>query len=203
MRTSPILRRALLTAAAGAILAAPWTVQGESASQSGTGALSGDARLDFRVMMPRFFAFRVGTIGSTIDLITFDVPAGSLGDGTAVAASGGDAGGTGVNVSVVANTGQVTIAEHNNGGGNGLQHATLAEYVSYGEIATFSSDTSLERPILSDAGGNTSQPVLNHGNVTLRTAVWSFQYANSAVHSAGTYGGEAKGGRVTYTASSP
>jgi hypothetical protein len=84
-----------------------------------------------------------------------------------------------VNVSVIANTGQVTIAEHNNSGGAGLQHATLSESVSYAEIATFSSDASLERPILSDAGGNTSQPVLNHGNVTLRAAVWSLQYANS------------------------
>ena len=30
------------------------------------------ARLDFQVLIPRFLLFRVGTAGSTVDLVTFD-----------------------------------------------------------------------------------------------------------------------------------
>jgi len=144
-------------------------------------------------------------VGATIDQITFTVPAANVGNATPVAGTGGDAGGgSAANVSVLGNGGQITITESNNGTGTGLQHATLADTISYSQITTTSSDTTnLQRPVLSDAGGNTSQPVLNAGNVTNRSAVWTYAYANSNVVSAGTYGTSAKGGRVTYTASMP
>ena len=94
--------------------------------------------------------------------------------------------------------------ERDNGTGTGLQHATLADTIPYSEITTTSSDAvNLQRPVLSNAGGNTSTPVLNAGNVTNRSATWTYAYANSSVVSAGTYGTSAKGGRVTYTASMP
>ena len=61
----------------------------------------------------------------------------------------------------------------------------------------------LNAPTLSTAGGTAVNPVLNAGNVTIRSAVWTYAYANTTVPSAGTYGTSGRGGRVTYTASIP
>jgi hypothetical protein len=197
--------RALAGAAAclGAALAG--SAHAESTTVTGAGALSAPSHLDFSVVIPRFLSFRVGTAGATIDQITFTVPGASVGNSTPVAGAGGDAGGgTAANVSVIGNGGQVTITETNNSTGAGLKHATLTDTISYSQITTTSSDaTNLQRPVLSDAGGNTSTPVLNASNVTNRTATWTYAYANSGVPSAGTYGTNAKGGRVTYTAAMP
>jgi hypothetical protein len=157
------------------------------------------------VVVPRFLTFRVGTNSATIDQITFTVPGANVGDATPIAGTGGDAGGgSAANVAVKGNGGQITITESNNGTGTGLQHATLTDTIAFTQITTTSSDaTNLNAPALSNAGGNTATPVLNSSNVTNRTAVWTFAYANTTIPSAGTYGTSAKGGRVTYTASMP
>jgi hypothetical protein len=172
---------------------------------NGNGALSTNARIDFSVVIPRFLSFRVGTTGVTIDQITFSPTAATVGNSTPISGTGGDAGaGTAANVSVLGNGGQITISEANNSAGAGLKHATLADTISYTEITTSSSDGNLPAPALSNAGGNTSTPVLNGASsVTNRTAVWTYAYANTTIPSAGTYGTSAKGGRVTYTASMP
>jgi hypothetical protein len=187
-------------------LCAPLAALAESPAVTGAGALSAPAHLDFSVLIPRFLVFRVGTLGATIDQIAFSAPSGGVGNASPVSGTGGDAsGGTAANVSVVGNGGQITITEANNSAGTGLAHATLAATnISYSEITTTSSDTvNLQRPVLSDAGGNTSTPVLNSSNVTNRAATWTYAYANSTIPSAGTYGTSAKGGRVTYTAAMP
>jgi len=205
MKTNKLLKAALAISF-GASLAAAIPAHAESVTVTGAGALSAPARLDFSIVIPRFLSFRVGTAGATIDQITFTVPGANVGDSTPIAGTGGDAGGgSAANVSVLGNGGQITITEANNGGGTGLAHATLAgTSISYSQITTTSSDTvNLQRPVLSDAGGNTSTPVLNSGNVTNRSAVWTYAYANSTIPSAGTYGTSAKGGRVTYTAAMP
>jgi len=177
----------------------------ESITVNGDTTLNAAAHLDFSVVVPRILKFRVGTTGATIDQITFTVPAANVADGTPIAGTGGDAGsGTAANVSIVGNGGQVTITESNNSGGSGLQHATLTDTISYAAITTTSSDsTNLDAPVLSDGGGHSKAPVLNASHVTNRTAVWTYSYANTALVSAGTYGTNAKGGRVTYTASMP
>ncbi len=205
MKTKSKMLKTAFALGMGAALAAAIPAHAERTTVNGGGALSTDARLDFSIVIPRFLSFRVGTTGATIDQITFTVPAANVGDSTPIAGTGGDAGGgTAANVTVVGNGGQITITENNNGGGSGLAHASLAENISYSEISTTSSDAAnLQRPVLSDAGGNTSLPVLNTGDVTNRSAVWTYSYANSAIHSAGTYGTSTKGGRVTYTASMP
>ena len=205
MKTNKLLKAALAMSF-GASLAAAIPAHAESTTVTGGGALSAPAHLDFSIVIPRFLSFRVGTAGATIDQITFTVPGANVGDSTPIAGTGGDAGGgSAANVSVLGNGGQITITEANNGGGTGLAHATLAgTSISYSQITTTSSDTvNLQRPVLSDAGGNTSTPVLNSGNVTNRSAVWTYAYANSTIPSAGTYGTSAKGGRVTYTAAMP
>jgi hypothetical protein len=206
MKTNSKILKAALAVSLGATLAAALPANAESTTVNGNGALSTAAHLDFSIVIPRFLSFRVGTAGATIDQITFSPTAAVLGNSTPVAGTGGDAGGgSAANVSVLGNGGQITITESNNGTGTGLQHATLAgAAISYGEITTTSSDAvNLQRPVLSDAGGNTSTPVLNSGNVTNRSAVWTYAYANTTIPSAGTYGTSAKGGRVTYTASMP
>ncbi len=170
---------------------------------------SAPTRLDFRIIIPGFLRFRVGTnVPGTIDQITFDLTAtpGNVGNSTAVAGTGGDAGGgTAANVTVQGNDGQITITESNNSGGNGLCTGTAADgFIAYSEIATTPSDpVNLPAPLLSNAGGGTSLPVLNAGKVTNRSGTWSYGYANTTTPSAGTYGTQANGGRVTYTASMP
>lgn len=193
-----------LLAGAGCLLLAPGA-HPESTSTIGAVPLSTGAHLDITVTVPRFLSFRVGTLGANIDVIAFDVPGASVGSATPVSGTGGDAGGgSGENVAVIGNGGQVTITEANNSGGLGLQHATLADTINYNQIATSSSDsTNLNAPALSNAGGNTSTPVLTGSRVTNRSAVWTYAYANATIPAAGTYGTSAKGGRVTYTASMP
>ena len=194
-----------LKALAAGIAAAAFSANAETTTVTGAGALSAPAHLDFSVVVPRFLTFRVGTASATIDQITFTVPGANVGDSTPIAGTGGDAAaGSGANVVVKGTGGQVTITESNNGTGTGLQHATLTDTIAFTQITTTSSDaTNLNAPALSNAGGNTSTPVLNSGNVTNRTAVWTYAYANTTIPSAGTYGTSAKGGRVTYTASMP
>ncbi len=195
----------LLLAAGIAAALAPAMVHGEQTSTTGAGALSTAARLDFRIIIPGFLRLRVGTTGGTIDQITFTVPAANVGDSSPIAGTGGDAGGgTAANVSVVANRGQVTLTETNSSGGLGLGTGVVADgYIAYTQIATGTSDGNLPAPALSNAGGNTSLPVINAGQVTNRTAVWTYSYLNTTIPSAGTFGGSANGGRVTYTATTP
>jgi hypothetical protein len=188
-----------------AAMAAGFAANAETTTVTGGGGVGGPARISFSVVVPRFLTFRVGTNSATIDQITFTVPGANVGDATPIAGTGGDAGGgSAANVAVKGNGGQITITESNNGTGTGLQHATLTDTIAFTQITTASSDaTNLNAPALSNAGGNTATPVLNSSNVTNRTAVWTYAYANTTIPSAGTYGTSAKGGRVTYTASMP
>lgn len=182
----------------------PLATYAESTSDHGSGTLSAAAHLDISVVVPRVLKFRVGTAGATVDQITFTVPDTSIGVPGSIAGTGGDAGGgSGANVSVMGNGGQVTITETNNSGGAGLKHPTLSDTISYAWITTTSSDPNLNPPTLSNAGGSTSTPSLNTSNVTNRTAVWTYAYTNPQIVSAGTYGTSANGGRVAYTATMP
>ncbi len=199
MKLKTLINTTLLATA----MAIPQVVMSDTASDTGVGALSAPVNLDFQVVIPRFLDFRVGTnTPGTIDLITFTVPAANVGDGGDIAGVGGDVGAGAVNVSVRGNAGQVTITEANNSAGAGLGNGALA-FIPYTEILTGSSAGTLPAPVLSDAGGNTALPTLNGGNVTNRTAIWTYTYDNTAVYDSGTYGLLANGGRVTYTASIP
>jgi hypothetical protein len=166
-----------------------------------------NARLNFRVTYPRFLRFRLGTAGATVNLLSFAVPAASVGSAVPVNATGGDAGGgTALNVEVVGNNGQVVLTATNSSGGQGLGTGTASDgRINYNQIATVSSLAQLPAPALTNAGGTTAQPTLNSTLVTQRTAVWTYSYLNQTIPSAGTYGGTtaARGGRVTYTATMP
>jgi hypothetical protein len=162
--------------------------------------------LNFRINYPRFLRFRVGSTGGVINQITFTVPATQVGLSTAVAGTGGEAGGgTAATVQVVANNGQVTITATNNSGGLGLGNGVVGDpRIDYNQISTLTSDANLPAPVLSNLGGTSSLPVLTTAPfVTNRTATWTFSYLNTTVPAPGTYGTSARGGRVTYTATMP
>ncbi len=182
-------------------MAIPQVVMSDTAQDQGASALSAAVDLDFRVVIPRFLSFQVGATGATIDLIDFSPTAAQVGDGNPVAGTGGDLLGGKVTVIVKSNAGQVTIRETNDSGGAGLSNGTTN--ISYSEILTATNDGNLPFPILSDAGGNTSSPVLQGAsNVTNRSAEWTYTYANTTIPEPGTYGATGGGGgRVTYTAS--
>ena len=185
--------------------AVPQLSHAESNIATGASPIQATARLDFQIVIPRFLFFRVGTAGTgNIDLIDFQVPAASVGDGNPVnaTAASGDAGNGVVNVSVISNAGQIRIIESNNSGGGGMTNGATGT-ISYAEISTATSDANLPTPQLSDGGGNVSNPVLTAGVVTVRNAQWTYTYDNNNVPESGTYGTQVNGGRVTYTAANP
>jgi hypothetical protein len=178
-----------------AIGLAPLAAQAESGSGSGASP-SAAARLNLQVVIPAFLLFRIGSTGATIDTITFSPGAAVVGDSSSIDGTGGDAGPSGASVQLRSNGGQVTIAETNDGGGNGLNGT--ATDISLTEISVSSDAPTLETPTLSDAGGNTSSPTLTGGSVTNRSAVWTYAYNNTTIPDADTYDVE-----ITYTASTP
>lgn len=183
----------------------PGTLLAESDSDSGATPISAAANLDFQINIPGILRFRVGTDGGTIDLIQFSPTAANLGDNTDIAGTGGDLSAGEVTVDLFSNAGQITITPTNSSGGAGLDNG-LGDIISYDEILTASSDAAvLPVPVLSDAGGTTSQPPPTSGlRVTNLTESWTYTYDNTAVYPEGTYGGvNTQGGRVTYTAASP
>lgn len=203
-----LLTKSLLAAAV--LAAAPTIASAESSYQSGAGALNANARLDFQITIPKVLYLRVGTGSSlannaTIDLVSFDVPAASVGNGTAIAADtgSGDLGNGAVTARVIGNSGAVTLGATTAGAlGNGA-----GDTISYGQIdtavATLTSTTALPAPVLADGASSTIN-VPATGDIVNRDARWTYSYANSAVVPAGTYGGvNVNNGRVTYTASAP
>jgi len=172
---------------------APAAVMADSGSDFGGGNLSADAHLNLRVTIPRFLLFRVGSIGS-VDTITFAPTDAEVGDSNPIAGTGGDAGGgSGANVAVRSNGGAITITENNDGGSGGL--GTGAGNISLLEITVTSSDTDLETPELSDSGGNSINVTVSNGNVTNRTAIWTYAYDNTTTPADGNYDAD-----ITYTA---
>ena len=199
------LKKHLVTISMIMASCAPVTVMAEAASDSGATPLSAAANLDFQINIPGILRFRVGSDAGTIDLVQFSPTAANLGDGTDIAGTGGDLTGGEVTVDLFSNAGQITITPTNNSGGAGLDNGLL-DTISYDEILTVSSDAAvLPVPVLSDAGGTTSQPPPTSGNrVTSLTESWTYTYDNTAVYPEGTYGGiGTQGGRVTYTAATP
>jgi hypothetical protein len=161
--------------------------------------------LDLRIVIPAFLYFRVGTDSATVDRITFSPTAAVLGNSTPVAGTGGDAAaGSGANVAVRGNNGQVVIGT-TVAAATGMGTGTAADgFINYNQITTTSSDAAnFPAPTLANAGIPNTNVVLGGGpvgagKVTVRTAVWTYAYANTTVPSAGQYDG-----RVTYTATMP
>lgn len=183
----------------------------ESNFQTGAGALTATARLDFQITIPKILYVRVGTgtamaTNPAVDLITFTVPAANIGNGTAVAGTGGDLTNGTVTAQVIGNNGAITFTSTTTGP---LSDGAAGDTISYGQIATavatLSSATALPSPALVDATTTSVALTPNIGTkVTNLDAKWTYTYKNAAVVPQGTYGGvNTNGGRVTYTASMP
>jgi|APFre7841882630_1041343.scaffolds.fasta_scaffold11610_3 hypothetical protein len=181
----------------------------ESSFQTGAGALTATARVDFRITIPKILFLQVGTgtlyaNNVAVDLIDFVVPAASIGNGTPVAATAGS-GNLG--------NGTVTAIVRGNGGNIGLTSVATgalsngADSINFSEITTtaaaLTTGTILTPPTLAN-GTSGSVTLTAVGKVVNQDAQWTYKYANSAIVPSGTYGGvNTNNGRVTYTATLP
>jgi hypothetical protein len=212
MKTSIAVKN-LLGAAA---LTLPLMAFAESNVQTGTATSSpgATAHVDFSVVIPRILYLRVGT-GSTyssgaltsvntIDLITFSPAAGTVGNGTAVAGTGGDLTGGVETAAIVSNSGNVTL----NATASGALSDGNGDSIPFTQITTaattLTSTTQLPAPVLSN--GTSSNVVLTAPATKLivQDAKWTYSYANTSNVPAGTYGGvNVNNSRVVYTATMP
>jgi len=82
---------------------------------TGAGALTAPTHLDFQIVVPKILYLRVGAgtnmaTNSAVNMLTFTVPPASVGNGTAIASTGGDLlSGAAVTARVIANSGTVTV----------------------------------------------------------------------------------------------
>jgi hypothetical protein len=205
--------KSLLSAAA---LTLPLLAFAESNVQTGTATSSpgATAHLDFTIVIPKILYLRVGTGSAyttgalssvnTIDLITFTPAAGTVGNGTAVAGTGGDLTGGVETAAIVSNSGNVTL----NATASGALSDGNGDTIPFTQITTaattLTSGTQLPAPVLTN--GTSSNVVLTAPATKLITedAKWTYSYANAANVPAGTYGGvNVNNGRVVYTATMP
>jgi hypothetical protein len=202
-----IMKKVVMTSLlAAAILSVAGSARAESNFQTGAGALTATAHLDFQIIVPKMLYLRVGTgvdrtTVATVDLISFTVPAANVGDASVIAGTGGDLTGGVVTARVIANNGTVTVTTTTP---NQIKDPA-GDLISYGQIAlavaTLTSATAFTPAAMTDntVTSTTIAPTLNIVN---RDARWTFTYLNQNVVSAGTYGGvNTNNSRVLYTAS--
>jgi hypothetical protein len=205
-------RMQLKIAAATLAMAMPMAANAESNFRNGAGVLNASARVDFTIVIPRILFLQVGTgtllaDNIAIDLITFDVPAASVGSGTPVAATvgSGDIGNGTVTARLIANDGDVSLnvitpGAMTNGSGPSISYGQITTTVAaLGGVAGL-----LTAPILADGVG-TPVPFAAVNGVVNRGAQWTYAYLNAAPAAAGTYGGagNVQNGRATYTVALP
>lgn len=189
---------------------APLAAHAESNIQSGAGALSATAHLDFQITIPKVLFLQVGTgtnmaTNATINQIAFTVPAANVGDGTVISATAGsgDLGNGQVTAKVVGNGGDVSFQSTTSGSlGNGS-----GDTISFADIGTAAAanttGTTLAHPALAN-GATTTITLTAVSKVVNQDAKWTYTYKNTTVAAPGTYGGvNANNSRVTYTASLP
>ena len=161
----------------------------------GNGTLTANADLEFEIVIPRFLYLQVGSTGTTVDTVTFDLSGVAsiadvdtqIGNGTAV---DGD---ITVGVRLVSNAGDVDLEAV--GSGTGLTNGT--ETIPWSQItgtAATGGATGLDVPVVGAAA--VTIPATN--GVVNRSDTWSFDYENDLLVGGGTYTGT-----VTYTATAP
>ena len=201
------MRNIFLKSAVALAVGIPLIASAESNFTTGVATpLLATAKVDFTIIIPKFVSLQVGTAGvGSVDLITFTVPAASIGAGGAgIAGTGGDLTGGVVTAKVTGNNGQVTLTSTATGAlSNGV-----GDTIPYTQITTvasvLTSATALPAPVLTNGVSAGVLATLTGTKITNQDARWTYKYANTAVVAAGTYGGiNVNNGRVTYTASMP
>jgi hypothetical protein len=209
MKTS----NALQTLVGVAAISLPLLVNAASTYTSGSGSTSASAQVNFSIVIPRTLYLRVGT-GSTypgtqttnanIDTITFSPAVGSVGNGTAVAGTGGDLGTTkGETAAIITNSTSVSLTAMTTGALTDANGDTIPfTTITTSQSALTSGYTLLQAPALPASGTSTAVTLTAAAGKTIAAdAQWAFSYANATVPPAGTYGaGGGTNGLVTYTA---
>lgn len=153
--------------------------------------LQAAARLDFQVTIPRFISFQVGSAGTVIDRVVFNVAAANVGSGTAV----GPTSGAPVAVTLRGNGGAINITADT----TGTSLTSGVDIIPFTQINSITASGTITAPTLVQNGVSAAVAVpVTAGRVTDRSATWNFTYANSAIVGAGTYDGQ-----VRYTATMP
>lgn len=216
-----------LTWLAAGVLAAGFafssgTARAESNFQTGAGALTATARLNFSIVIPRFLFLQVGT-GTTfannaaIDTILFDMTgsAASIGNGTAQAGTGGTPGPGAVNARVVgnsfaaaANLTATTTGAMSNGAGATISWSEISVAAPTAITVTPAAASVLSHPGTLAApfadGASTTVSLTPVTRVINQAALWTFSYKNTNVPPSGTYGATvANNGQVTYSIAMP
>lgn len=198
-----------------AVTMLPFAASAESNFQTGAAALSATAKVDFQITIPKVLYLRVGsgsayptTLSSvgTVDLLSFNPAAGVVGNGTAVAGTGGDLTGGVETAAIISNSGNVTLNATATGA---LSDGAAGDSINYSQITTTASAltagyTLLPAPVLANATSANVVLTAPASKVITADAKWTFAYANTTTPPAGTYGGvNTNNGRVTYTATMP
>jgi hypothetical protein len=212
MRTSFVIKGILAAAAA----AVPLLCHAESNVQTGaaTAAPGATAHVDFQITIPKILYLRVGTGSSyttgvltsvgTVDLVQFAPTAAVVGNGTAVAGTGGDLANGVETAAIVSNSGNVTLnatagGALSNGAGDSIPFTQITTTAS-----TLTSATALPAPVLANGTSANVVLVAPATKVIQQDAKWTYAYANTTSPPAGTYGGvNVNNGRVVYTATMP
>lgn len=208
MLKNSIMKAALVVAGLSAI---PTAANAESQfTTAATGTLAASAKLDFTITVPKFVYVRIGTgtsmaANTTVDGISYSVPAANVGDGTAISGTGGDLTGGQVTARVIGNNGTIaftstTLGALSNGAGDSISWSQMNV-----AVATNTSSTALTHPTLVDGTTTSVNLTPTSGTkVTNLDAKWTYTYKNTNIVAAGTYGGvNVNNGRVTYGVSMP
>jgi hypothetical protein len=206
---------ALKALAGAALTLLPLAASAESNFQTGAGALTSTAHVDFSVTIPKVLYLRVGSGSAypgtlatlnTVDVVSFAPTAAVVGNNSPVAGTGGDLTGGVETAAIISNSGNVTLNATATGA---LSDGAAGDSISYAQITTAAvaltaGYTLLGAPVLTNTtSGNVvlTAPVTK---VITADAKWTYSYANSTTPPAGTYGSTvANNGRVTYTATMP
>jgi hypothetical protein len=183
------LTKPLVSALASAMIILPSLSVADSQLSIGATGTTAQANLDFRIVIPNFIYFQIGSAGS-IDRVDYDLgaaPAVEPGTGGPIAATGGTGDGVdgALTVTLTTNAASVDITAT----GGDLTGA-LGGVLPFADITA--SDTGT---IAVPNFGSTGAAFAPTGSPTFTmTDTWSYTYDNTTVYDADTYDG-----RATYT----
>lgn len=161
-----------------------------------SGTLTAEADLRFEIVIPRFLYLQVGSTGTTLDTVSFDLSTGvtditdidgNIGNSNPVTSADT------VGVRLVSNAGDVELEAV--GSGTGLTNGT--DIIPWSQItgtAATGGTTGLDVPVV----GAAAVTIAADDGVVDRSDTWTFDYANDLLVGGGTYTGT-----VTYTATAP
>ncbi|HIP67734.1 MAG TPA: hypothetical protein EYH06_03990 [Chromatiales bacterium] len=178
MKLNKLFTASLLAAA----IAAPQMAAADSQLAFGGTGTTAQGHLDFRIIIPDFVFFQIGSAGATIDRVEYNLGATQPGSGGPFAATGGTGDGAdgAVTVRLITNAANVSI------GATGGNLTSGADTIPFADITAADSGTIT----VPDFGATVN---VAPGAFSL-TDTWTYTYDNSTVYNAGTYDGQA-----TYT----